>query len=346
MTTQVSTLAVLLTVLGGVLQGSFALPMKRMTSRWKWENTWLIYSFIGLIVFPSALAFWAIPSLGDVFGTVPISAVALVALFGFGWGLGSTLFGLGISRIGMALGFAIILGLTSSFGSLLPLLIQNPAELFTTRGEMLLVSLVLVIGGIILLAKAGALRDKERLGRGGSAGGLEPGAFRTGLLICLASGVLSPMLNFSFVFGKPLQDAATTFGARPDLASYAIWVPALAGGFLPNALYPLYLLGKNKTWGKFAAPGVSLWYWLGAALMGLLWYGGLALYGVGAAALGPMGGVLGWPIFMSMNIIVANILGFMTGEWAGTGSKARNLCWLGISVLVVAIVVVALAGQA
>jgi hypothetical protein len=36
----------------------------------------------------------------------------------------------------------------------------------------------------------------------------------------------------------------------------------------------------------------------------------------------------------------------MTGEWAGTGSKARNLCWLGISVLVVAIVVVALAGQA
>ena len=30
--------------------------------------------------------------------------------------------------IGMALGFAIILGLTSSFGSLLPLLIQNPAK--------------------------------------------------------------------------------------------------------------------------------------------------------------------------------------------------------------------------
>ena len=80
--------------------------------------------------------------------------------------------------------------------------------------------------------------------------------------------------------------------------------------------------------------------------MGLMWYGGLSLYGLGAAAMGPLGGVLGWPIFMSMNIIVANVLGFLTGEWAGTSSKARGLSWSGIGVLVVAIVVVALAGRA
>jgi L-rhamnose-H+ transport protein len=77
-----------------------------------------------------------------------------------------------------------------------------------------------------------------------------------------------------------------------------------------------------------------------------LWYGGISLYGVGAAMMGPLGGVLGWPIFMSMNIIVANVLGYLTGEWSGTSSRARGLSWSGIAVLVVAIIVVALAGQA
>ncbi len=334
-------LAALLAALGGVLQGSFALPMKRMENRWRWENTWLIYSIVGLIIFPCCLAYLTMPSLTEVYGVPASSSIALVALFGLGWGLGSTLFGLGISRVGMALGFAIILGLTSSFGSLLPLLIQTPAELFTKRGFMLAVSLVLVIIGIILLANAGSRRDKERKVR---AGGIEPGAFRVGMIICIASGILSPMLNFSFVFGKAVQDAAVTFGARPDLASNAIWAPALAGGFLPNALYPLYLLGK-KTWGNFVFSGAAFWCFLGASVMGLLWYGGISLYGVGAAMMGPLGAVLGWPIFMSMNIIVANVLGFLTGEWAGTSSKVRGLSWGGIAVLVVAIVVVALAGQ-
>jgi L-rhamnose-H+ transport protein len=335
-------LGVILAALGGMLQGSFALPMKRMEKRWRWENTWLVYSVVGLILFPCALAWFTIPSIPDVYGTAPASAIALVALFGFGWGLGSTLFGLGVSRVGMALGFAIILGITSSFGTLLPLLVLSPRDLYTQRGVLLLGSLLLVIVGIILLANAGAARDRERAGRVGLS---DPNIFKTGLIICLASGILSPSLNFSFVFGKALQDAATTFGARPDLAANAIWAPALAAGFLPNALYPVYLLGKKKTWSRYTASGRSILYFLGASLMGLLWYGGISLYGVGAGMMGPLGAVLGWPIFMSMNIILANVLGLATGEWAGASGRALGLCWSGIAVLLAAIVVVALAGQ-
>ncbi|MFB3776411.1 MAG: L-rhamnose/proton symporter RhaT [Bryobacteraceae bacterium] len=336
-------LAVLLAALGGVLQGSFTLPMKRMESRWRWENTWLIYSIVGLIVFPCVLTYLTIPAWREVYSVAPSSSLAVVALFGLGWGVGSTLFGLGVSRVGMALAFAIILGLTSSFGTLLPLLVMAPAELFTTRGLMLGISLLLVIGGIGLLATAGSRRDRERRSR---MEDFEPGAFRTGMIICIAAGLLSPMLNFSFVFGKPVQDAAVVFGARPDLAANAIWAPALAGGFLPNALYPLYLLFSKKTWGNYTASGVSILCFLGAAVMGLLWYGGISLYGVGAAMMGSLGGVLGWPIFMSMNIIVANILGLLTGEWVGASPAVRRLSWAGIGVLVVAIVVVAMAGQA
>jgi L-rhamnose-H+ transport protein len=103
----------------------------------------------------------------------------------------------------------------------------------------------------------------------------------------------------------------------------------------------VYLLAKNRTWGCFTQAGTPAGYWLGACLMGALWYLGISIYGMGAAAMGPLGGVLGWPMFMSVVIIMANVLGAVTGEWKGAGAQAVRLSWTGIAVLVVAITVIA-----
>ena len=329
-------LGALFVVLGGIIHGSFALPMKRMEGAWKWENIWLVYSIVTAIVFPCALAFAMIPGLGDVYAAASGATLAIVALFGFGWGLGSTLFGLAISRVGIALTFAIVLGITSSIGSLLPLILNDPAQLFTTRGAILLTGLALVVSGIICCAAAGSMRDKKLKGAAAAATGA---GFGTGLIICILSGLLSPMLNFSFVYGKPLQDAAAAAGASAAVASFAIWAPALAGGFLANAGYAIYLLGKNKSWSIYAS-GAPAWFWLGAVMMGIMWYGGLSLYGFGGSIMGSLGPVIGWPVFMSTVVIVGNIIGVLSGEWKGASSKARGMSWLGVAILVVAIVVI------
>jgi|YelNatPaOPRAMG01_1025707.scaffolds.fasta_scaffold10221_2 L-rhamnose-H+ transport protein len=330
--------AALVVVAAGLVHGSFALPMKKLKD-WRWENIWLVYSVAGLIFVPALLAFVSVPQLGTVYATTPASNIALVAIFGFGWGLGSTLFGLGIAQLGLALGFAIILGITSSVGSLLPLLLSHPEELATRRGLTLLAGLAIAIVGIIACSIAGAQREKDQKG---TSGGAPRKSFLSGLLICLASGILSPMLNFGFVYGKPLQDAATALGARSDLASTVIWVPALAGGFLANAGYAVYLLNKNKTWSVYGQAGIPRTYWVLAALMGLMWFGGIAVYGIGAAAMGsPLGAVVGWPAFMSMVIVTANLWGALTGEWAGAGAKARTMSWTGVGILILAIAVIA-----
>ena len=44
---------------------------------------------------------------------------------------------------------------------------------------------------------------------------------------------------------------------------------------------------------------------------------------------------------MSVVIIMANVLGAVTGEWKGAGQQAVRLSWIGIAVLVVAITVIA-----
>jgi hypothetical protein len=51
--------------------------------------------------------------------------------------------------------------------------------------------------------------------------------------------------------------------------------------------------------------------------MGLLWFSGTVLYGVGAAPLGTLGGIVGRPIFMTLDIIVALFWGAISGEWKG-----------------------------
>ena len=320
-------------LLGGAFQGSFALPMKRMAG-WQWENTWLVYSVVAMAALPWLLVVATVPHPVEVLKLTSTAILVKVALFGFGWGVGSTLFGLGIDRVGIGLGFAVILGVTASLGSLLPLLILNPERLLTSQGSALIAGLILVLGGIVLCSIAGGRRERET-----AADTKRPGRshFWLGLGICIASGVFSPMLNFSFVFGKDLQVLTLKFGARPAGASNLIWALALSAGFLANAGYCVYLLRKNRTSGLFLAKTVPSVYWLGSFLMGLFWFAGIVVYGVGAAGLGALGGVIGWPLFMAMIIITANVWGALAGEWKGSARTTYALSSAGIAVLLLAI---------
>lgn len=79
-------LPLLLLVLAGAMNGSFALPMK-FTRKWAWENTWLIWSIFALVVFPPLLAFLTVPSLGSVYAEAGAGPVAIAAGCGAGWGI-------------------------------------------------------------------------------------------------------------------------------------------------------------------------------------------------------------------------------------------------------------------
>jgi L-rhamnose-H+ transport protein len=106
------------------LNGSFTAPIKKMSEQW--EDTWLLFAFSGLLVFPWMLTLATVPNLEDAFRGAPFATVVRVALFGVAWGVGSALLGVGVARVGIALGFALILGITASFGSFFPLAILHP----------------------------------------------------------------------------------------------------------------------------------------------------------------------------------------------------------------------------
>jgi L-rhamnose-H+ transport protein len=311
--------------------------MKRM-SGWRWENTWLIYALTGLIIIPWAIALATVPHLASVYQQTSWSVLAKVCLYGFAWGIGATLFGQGISRVGMALGFAVILGITSSLGSLLPLAVLHPEQMHTHRGLALIAGTLVMIMGLVFLSIAGKRREREQNPDPASSGS---SGFGVGLIICVLSGLFSSMFNFAFVFGDELKQRALDAGATSAMAGNAIWSLAVTAGFIANAVYCVYLLNKNHTWHVFIGHKSGAGYWLGGTLMGALWFGGVVIYGMGAAALGVLGGIIGWPVYMTMDIVAGTFWGFIGGEWNGSSRTSYGYCLVGIAVLFLAIAVIA-----
>src|ERR1700730_13389142 len=316
--------------LAGILNGRFAAPMK-LWPGWRWENSWLIFALSGLIVFPWIISFATVPNLASVYAGASPSTLIKVVLFGLLWGVGATLFGLGISRVGMALGFALILGITASFGSLLPLAILHSDQRAAKRGLALIVGTVVMAVGLVFLAIAGRTRERD-LGTGNGA----HSGFTIGLVICIFSGIFSSMMNFAFVFGDELRLRALEAGASNAMAANPIWALTVTGGFVANFLYCVYLLNRNRTWAVFREGNPSVYWPLGIA-MGLLWFGGTVFYGMGAASLGSLGAIAGSPIFMTIDIIVALFWGALSGEWKGASRRALIRNWMGVAVLLVAI---------
>lgn len=320
-----------LLILAGVMNASFALPMKFVRS-WAWENTWLLWSIFALLLLPCALAFITVPSFGSLLhdaGTVSWT----VALYGAAWGVAQVLFGLALDRIGIALTFSIVLGLSAAMGSLIPLVRLHSDRLFARAGIISLAGIMLVLLGVAASAVAGKMRDRSK-----HSDIAKTQRFGTGLLMAIVSGVCASMMNVGFAYGGPLSSAAAAHGAHSLWITDAIWVPMLAGGAVPNILYCIYLLTKRKTGGSFSGNAFGRNLSLAFA-MGVLWFGSSVLYGIATVFLGDLGPVVGWPLFMSLIVIVASIIGVLTGEWRDASKVALRTQALAVLVLVAAVIV-------
>src|ERR1035441_7895232 len=121
-------LAIAAVILGGAMEGSFALPMKFMR-RWAWENIWFGYSAVGLLVIPWLSAGLFVPQVAAVYRACNWTTLLVSLLFGFGWGIANVLFGLAVPLIGMATSFAVVVGMSAALGSLIPLIVVAPSRI-------------------------------------------------------------------------------------------------------------------------------------------------------------------------------------------------------------------------
>lgn len=331
-------------VFAGMCNGSFALPMK-FTAKWKWEHIWGLFSFWGFVVFPVLLGIVTVPKLLDIFREVGATDLMYVFMFGFLWGIGSICFGLGIKYLGIGLAFSVNVGITIAIGSLLPLFQGNTIPTINNSAIAVIIGVIIIVIGVAINGYAAFLREKDLSNNAGSSSNSRPSSknvFVIGIMLCLTAGVMSPMLQFAFMYGGKIIKVASGMGVDATIASNAIWMIALFGGFVVNIFFVGYLLIKNQSWRLYKIKEAKKYHLL-ALIMGLLWVITIACYGMAVSNMGDLGLSIGWAIFNSVGIITANLLGLLTKEWQHVRRKTIFVVSFGLFVLVLGTCVVGLA---
>ncbi len=331
-----------LVVAAGILQGTFMLPTK-FTSRWKWENMWLSYSVFAYLLFPWLIAILTVPHLWQILGETSGRSWAIIILYGIGWGIGALTFGLGIAAVGLALGFAIILGITASVGALMPLLILSSPDRGHSQHLLIFSGIAVMLVGIIVCAWAGRMKEAALGTDASPADGRRP-SYSWGLLLCVLSGVLSSFGNLGFAFGTEMTTVSLRWHTPTQFASIPFWAVIIAPLFVCNAGYSIYLLLKNRTVAFFRTPATTHYHLLTAS-MALMWLIGMLVYGAGATILGRLGPTIGWALLMSLVVVVANIWGIATGEWKQAGGKPLQVMSAGLAVVVISMFMVGLGNR-
>ena len=322
-----------LVMVAGLMSGSCMLPSKFVRA-WKWENVWLVFSVVSLVIIPWILAVAFVGRLFETYRVLTLQQFAIPMLLGAGWGIAQILFGVSVKRLGLGIAYAIIVGLGAVLGTLVPLFVQQRALTNEHALRLILSGVVVMSIGIFLTAWSGQIKERA------AAVHQRPphGSYFAAIFLAVLCGLMAPMLNYSFAFGQDIAKAAVSFGNQPVHAAYAVWPVALAGGLVPNAAYSLWLLVKNRTWALFRSTPPDF---LRSSLMGVLWMGAFGLYGMSATYLGALGTSVGWGLLQIFMIMTATMAGVLTGEWKHACRSARLFLGSGIAGLTVAIVLLA-----
>eukprot|EP00730_Choanoeca_flexa_P017364 TRINITY_DN8351_c0_g2_i1.p1 TRINITY_DN8351_c0_g2~~TRINITY_DN8351_c0_g2_i1.p1 ORF type:complete len:355 (+),score=36.76 TRINITY_DN8351_c0_g2_i1:79-1143(+) len=343
-------------IAGGFIGGLFPVPLNHVKG-WCWAHSWLLYSIYALLFAPWISVNFTIDHVNEIYQNAPLSAQIAAITCGFGWGVGNICFGLGLKDIGNNLAFAIVMAMTAAFGAAIPLVALHPEDAGNREGVFTWLGLCICIAGLVLLAKAGSRKERDRQQAHveikpllGSVNGDEMTIFehddrnfRRGLLLCLLSGLLSPCINMAITFGGAIGDEARRIGGSRMFADNATWTLAVGAGCIPNAGYCMYLLCKDRKWHLFRDASLPLGRNAAlSALAGVMWFGGNMLYTAGSELVGDMGTVIGWPIFCISLITTSSIYGFARGEWKGSSKQTLAMLAAGMVLLVVAVIVIAL----
>jgi len=362
--------------IGGFASATNFIPFRGI-KRWSWEIYWLIQGFAAWIVAPLVLASIFVPNLFGILHAAPSSSIGYAFMWGVLWGMGGLTFGLAIRYLGIALGYAIALGLCTAFGTLLPPLFHGQllAIAHESSGQIILGGVVLCVIAVAVNGAAGLSKEHEITVEEKLEAGEADFSFVKGLAVAIFAGVMSSCFAFGLDAGAPIgriAKAQLLEHHRLDLwQNLPVLVVVLWGGFLTNFVWSAILILKNHSFDQFggasginpmraaATRGDTLMDWdprniaaferltprtltfnyLFAALAGVIWYFQFFFYSMGQTKMGKYD-FSSWALHMASIIIFATLWGLALKEWRGTSRRTKLLVSAGLFLLIASTIVI------
>jgi L-rhamnose-H+ transport protein len=342
-----SILGIIFHSIGGFSSGSFYMPFKKVKG-WAWESYWIVGGLFSWLIVPPIAAYLTIPNFVEIISGTESSVQNFTFLMGLLWGIGGLTYGLGVRYLGMSLGNSVVLGFCSAFGALVPAIYYdfNPTDgkttftnmLHSSGGQVVLTGVLVCIIGIVVLGRAGLLKEKS-LTQEQKVASVKEFSLVKGLIIAIISGILSSFFNFGIEAGKPMADAAEASGNNPLFQNNVTYIIVMWGGLTTNFLWCMYLNFKNKTFGDYTNTTTPIANnVLFSGIAGTMWFLQFFFYGMGESKLG--NGASSWILHMATIILTANLWGLWLKEWKGVSAKAFRTFVIGIVIMMLSIFLV------
>ncbi|MCK4750529.1 MAG: L-rhamnose/proton symporter RhaT [Bacteroidales bacterium] len=327
--------------IGGFAAGSFYIPYSRVRN-WAWEVYWLLGGLFAWIIAPLIVALLAVPDLFDLLGQIPFNNLVWPFVFGMLWGIGGLTFGLTMRYLGMSLGMALALGLTATFGTLVPpIYFGQFADLIShTSGWITLGGVAISLIGIVVVGKAGIMKDRE-LSADEKKRIIKEFSLKKGIWVAIFAGVMSACFAFGIAAGKPIAELAIETGTSELFSNSPLFIIILAGGFTTNFIWCLLLSVRNNSIRDYIKTKDTpiLSNYIFSALAGITWYFQFMFYGMGTTKMGAYD-FASWSIHMAFIIVFSNMWGLILKEWKGSGIKTIRIIVFGLLILIVSTIVI------
>ena len=207
---------------------------------------------IQLDVAPLLIASLLVPNVLTVLHSAPGSSLFFAYFWGFLWGVGGLTCGLSIRYLGFALGYPIVLGLCTVFGTLMPPIFRGEmgAIVSENSGHIILLGLGVCVAGIFFSGYAGRSKENE-LTEEEKKQTVEEFHYGKGLWVAILSGMMSACFAYGLAAGKPIGDLAKAqllaHGGSDIWQNLPILIVVMAGGFSSNFIWCIVLLWKHRS---------------------------------------------------------------------------------------------------
>jgi L-rhamnose-H+ transport protein len=337
--------------LGGFASATFYVPYRGIR-QWSWEIFWLTGGLFSWLIAPWLFAGLMTEDLAGVIAATPDRTAFLCVLFGLLWGFGGLTYGLTMRYLGLSLGMAVVLGLSTVFGTLIPPIVEGDFAstlLGTASGRIVLLGLLVTLAGIVTVAVAGARKDRA-LSAEQKAAAIAEFDYRKGLAVAIFSGIMSSCFAFGLAAGEPMRVLSAEAGTGPLWVGLPVLCLVMFGGLVTNAVWCAHLIRRNRSARQWVGASADaggplpgrvplLRNYLLAALGGTLWYFQFFFYTMGESQMGALG-FSSWTLHMASIIIFGTLWGFAFREWKDAAPAVRALVWTGVGLLVLATVII------
>lgn len=323
--------------LGGIAAATCYISQKG-APKWSWQTYWIVVCLTAWFLMPLVVSVLTVPELMAVLKAAPHDVVRKVFLLGAAYGFGGMAFAVAIRYIGFSLTYAIAIGISAVFGTVVPafmdgVLISN----FQKPGGMIvLAGFIISMVGVAVCGRAGFMKEAE-LSLQADVNNGSSFEMKKGLLLVLVAGLLSGVFGIGVAAGAGIDVIAQEHGARQGFAGYPKYIFLTGGTLLTNLIWWGIVCVRKRTLGEFVwrAEGFGrlVFYYLMGITAGVLWFSQFIFYEQGHVRMGAFK-FISWGVHMAMLIFFSFGVGLVFREWHACKRKTIGVLLAGMFLLV------------